>query len=73
MFTLNSEIVIKRLEPADSCARDQYATTAPARHNRDVRDGIFKLSPIYLSDSLNFLNLPNSIQFNAPFRKNSIN
>ena len=62
MFSLNSTnsvteifvITAKRLEPATSCARDQDATTAPARH---VRDRIFKLSPIFsdLSDPLKSL------------------
>ena len=66
-FSLNVFIVItvKGLEPANSCVRDQDATTAPARGMRETgslywdadaqRDGFSDLS-----DSLNSLNSMNS-------------
>ena len=40
-------IIVKGLKPATSCVRHQDATTAPARHVRDM--WIFRLSAIHAS------------------------
>ena len=71
-FTDKKYLLLKGLEPATSCIRDQDATTAPARHVWET--GSLNWAQFMLQWFIWFSEFTEITEFNessAPFRKNS--